>query len=90
MPERKTERVDVHAVIGEARNLYHLAGVSFVLELAAAGAVVLADREELRRVFINILGNSVQAMGQSGTIAISTWVLIDSAIARRNAILSGA
>ena len=73
MPERKTERVDVHAVIGEARNLYHLAGVSFVLELAAAGAVVLADREELRRVFINILGNSVQAMGQSGTIAISTF-----------------
>ncbi len=72
MPERKPDRVDVHAVIQEARNLYQLGEVTIELDLAATSAAVLADREELRRVFINILGNSVQATGQTGRIAIST------------------
>lgn len=73
MPERKVEPVDLHAILEEAKNLFHLESIAVVMELQADRSVVLADREELRRVFINILRNSVQAMDEHGEIVVATF-----------------
>jgi signal transduction histidine kinase len=72
MPERSPEPVDVHEILREALNLYHAGAIRIETDLGATASVVRADREELRRAFINVLRNSVQAMGESGTIRIAT------------------
>ncbi|TAK65005.1 MAG: ATP-binding protein, partial [Bacteroidetes bacterium] len=43
--------------------------------------IILADKEELRRAFMNIIRNSVQAMNEMGTISIR------SSIEKQNAII---
>jgi signal transduction histidine kinase len=45
-------------------------GVTFSLDLPDEQAVVVADVDELRRVFINLFRNSVQAMGGRGSVHI--------------------
>ncbi len=73
MPERKLEVCDLHEILGEARDLYAQDGkISFRTDLAAGHPRVNADREELRRVFINILRNAVQAMEHGGTVTMIT------------------
>jgi signal transduction histidine kinase len=72
MPERRAEPVDVHEILREALNLYASAAIRIETDLLAGASVVRADREELRRAFINVLRNSVQAMGDAGTITIAT------------------
>jgi signal transduction histidine kinase len=73
MPERKLMYCDVHEVLTEARNLFQQqASVSFSQEFLARKSVVLADREELRRAFINVLRNAIQAMKDEGSIAFKT------------------
>ncbi|HEY6192135.1 MAG TPA: ATP-binding protein [Bacteroidota bacterium] len=73
MPERKLEVCDIHEILGEARDLYEQDGkIKFVTDFGPGHPRVNADREELRRVFINILRNAVQAMEHGGTVAMST------------------
>jgi signal transduction histidine kinase len=73
MPERKLEVCDIHEILGEARDLYEQDGkIKFITDFGPGHPRVNADREELRRVFINILRNSVQAMEHGGTVAMST------------------
>ena len=75
MPERQLTRCDMNEVVGEAIRLFaREEGVRFETDLAAGLPPVLADREELRRAFINVFRNSVQAMGGVGTIAVATSV----------------
>ena len=73
MPERKVEVCSVHEILRETVNLFQqYRSVVFEMELRAESAEVSADREELRRAFINILQNAVQAMNERGTISIKT------------------
>ncbi len=73
MPERKLETCDVHGILAEARHLYEQDGkIAFRSDLAPGKLLVSADPDELRRVFINILRNSVQAMEGRGVISLST------------------
>jgi len=37
--------------------------------------LVMADKDELRRAFVNILRNAVQAIGDRGTVEVSTHVV---------------
>jgi signal transduction histidine kinase len=73
MPERKLARCTMNEVLGEAVRLFEREeGVHFETSLAPDLPDVLADREELRRAFINVIRNSVQAMEGRGTIDVET------------------
>jgi len=75
MPDRRFERVDVHQVLKESVSLFdHVSGVQFRPRFSAATPVVIADRDELRRVFVNVLRNSIQAMEAKGTISVETVI----------------
>jgi len=75
MPERKFERVDVRQLLQETVTLFReLQGIEFRSKFSETPAILIADRDELRRVFINIIRNSVQAMDKGGSITIETSV----------------
>jgi two-component system nitrogen regulation sensor histidine kinase NtrY len=73
MPKAQLERCDVHAVIKEAVALFGTEGaIQIETGLYAEAAYVLADHEELRRAFINIIRNGIQAMNNVGRMLIAT------------------
>ncbi len=73
MPERNLQVCNVHAILEETKQLFQqVPGVTFVMRIDAAESVVRADHEELRRAFINIIRNALQAMNDSGTVIIQT------------------
>jgi len=75
MPERTFERVDMNELLKETINLFNeVQGIEFRSTLGETPAVVIADRDELRRVFINIVRNSVQAMEGGGVIVVELKV----------------
>lgn len=69
--------IDVHETIRDvARFLTPLArraGVEIALDLAAGDALVTGDEIQIRQVFVNLIMNSIQAMGSGGgRLALST------------------
>jgi nitrogen fixation/metabolism regulation signal transduction histidine kinase len=73
MPRRAIERCSVHALLSDAMSLYNQhRNVRWKSNLAAPVDTVNVDPEELRRAFVNILRNSLQAIEQKGTIEIQT------------------
>jgi len=63
LPRRRVERLDLRAVAKEAADLMHDedASATIDLRLPHTSLFVEADHEELRRVFINLVKNAVQA-----------------------------
>lgn len=75
MPERKFERVNLQQLLGETMRLFGgVSGIEFRAKISDTLAIVVADGDELRRVFINIIRNSVQAMDKGGLITIESDV----------------
>lgn len=75
MPERMFERVDVHQLLREAAQLFsEVKGIEIQTKFSDIGPSLIADREELRRVCINIIRNAIQAMDERGNITIGTRV----------------
>lgn len=75
MPERRFERVDLVQLLMESINLFkEVDDVAFRASLSDAPVFVVADKDELRRVFINIIRNSIQAMDKGGTIGVALTV----------------
>ena len=75
MPERHFERVDLAGLLMDSVNLFkEVKAVTFRTSLSVSPSFVIADKDELRRVFINILRNSVQAMEQGGVISVDLTV----------------
>jgi two-component system nitrogen regulation sensor histidine kinase NtrY len=73
MPERKFERVCIDDLLKETINLFReVQGISFIDQLASPTVKVIADSDQLRGVFINIIRNAIQAIEKTGTITIST------------------
>jgi len=73
MPKRQLEEYDVNAVLRESVHLFSQdSGVRFEVTADASVPPVTADREELRRAFINIIRNGIQAMDGRGKIVITT------------------
>jgi two-component system nitrogen regulation sensor histidine kinase NtrY len=73
MPERKLEPCLVHDLLLDAVRLFaQEKKVQFKVDLAEGKATILADKEELRRVFINVLRNAVQAITGEGEIRVTT------------------
>ncbi len=68
MPTRMMEPLDLNAVIREAVDLMQAEGdVEIRMDLYPEPLVLEADREELRRIFINLIKNAFQAMAFSPT-----------------------
>lgn len=73
MPEHREEDVDIQEVVSEAVKLFdEHKDLEMRFAHVSGPTVVRGDREELRRAFINILRNAVQAMNEKGTIVIGT------------------
>ncbi|MEX0602191.1 MAG: ATP-binding protein [Bacteroidota bacterium] len=71
MPERAYEHVEVRTLLDEAIALFrNMKGIEFRTNFADTEAALVGDRDELRRVFINLIRNSVQAMDGAGTITV--------------------
>ncbi|MDX1438428.1 MAG: ATP-binding protein [Rubricoccaceae bacterium] len=65
LPQHKPEPVDLHEVVREAADLFSAeAGeeATISLSLNAERSVVDTDREEIRRLFINLFKNALQAV----------------------------
>ena len=80
MPMRSPETVDLGDVAREAAALFEGEvaendHATFHLELADRSLLVMADREELRRVIVNLLTNALQALpsGEPGEIRMRSW-----------------
>ncbi|HEY4612288.1 MAG TPA: ATP-binding protein, partial [Bacteroidota bacterium] len=83
MPERTFERVDVHQLLMETVGLFQeIQGVEFRTNFSDIVPTLVADRDELRRVFINLIRNSVQAMEQGGTVSVDTSVVDHRCVVR--------
>lgn len=73
MPRAQLEKCSVNDILREAVSLFEQENrIVFEINFASLLPPVKADREELRRAFINILRNAIQAMNGEGRIIIST------------------
>ena len=73
MPERKYERVGIDALLKETINVFKdIQGITFIDQLASPEVKVIADSDQLRGVFINIIRNAIQAIEKEGIITITT------------------
>ena len=75
MPTRILERLDLNAVVREAVALMQEeADADIELHLDAEPLIVEADREELRRIYINLIKNALQALldDGEGRVTVST------------------
>lgn len=72
MPTRHLERLDLNDVVREAGVLMQEeAGTDITFDLADAPLIVEADREELRRSYINLIKNALQAVPEDRAPAIA-------------------
>lgn len=73
MPESKFEKIDLHALLKETMILFReIRGITFVDRCMPSSVFVVADRDQLRGVFINIIRNAIQAIKEHGTITVGT------------------
>jgi len=71
MPQRTFERIDVQQSLEEAVALFKdFRGIEFRTIFSDVHMHIVADRDELRRAFVNLIRNSVQAMPKGGVITI--------------------
>lgn len=74
MPRRNYERTSINEVIEEVVSLYSRAdNVTFRKSLDPSAGDVWADKQELNRVFQNLIKNSLQAIEENGLIEVKTY-----------------
>jgi len=73
LPGKNYTETDLNEIIGEVISLYKLSpNIEFVQDLNSNIGFISADKQELNRVFQNLVKNSVQSIGVNGKIEIST------------------
>ncbi len=71
---RNYEEVNLNEVIGEVVMLYERApDITFITAFDKNISNILADKQELNRVFQNLVKNSIQAIEEKGTIELKTY-----------------
>lgn len=71
---RHYQETELNEVIEEVISLYTPApNVEFRKELDKNAGTIFADRQELNRVFQNLIKNSIQATGEDGIIEVRTY-----------------
>lgn len=71
MPSLKLENVDILSVIKDTINLYQDEKIKIEFKTQVENAVVEADKNHLRRIFINMIRNSIQANANRIIIEVS-------------------
>lgn len=72
-----TEDVNVNELIDEVLLIVNKYALNKRIELICEygkDIIIMGDKEKLKQVFINVILNSIQSMGNGGTISISTEV----------------
>lgn len=78
MPKSRLEKLSVNDVLREAVSLFEQDDrVQCEMKLEPRLPPIMADREELRRAFINIIRNGIQAMNGAGKILVSSALVHD-------------
>jgi len=74
MPAAQLAPNDLNEIIGEALSLYQQSHrkISFTFAPDLTAPTLNLDRDQIKRVFINLLENAIAAMPGEGTIAIAT------------------
>jgi signal transduction histidine kinase len=73
MPRAHLETCNVNAILSESVHLFDQgANVEFTLNLDPNLRPLMADHEELRRAFINVIRNGIQAMENRGRMVITS------------------
>ena len=77
LPLARPEPVAVLPVVKESLDLYEGWAKEKKIETGHSGedGVVVADREELRRLFINLLENAFEAVGTDGSVRVASRVV---------------
>lgn len=71
MPKRNLEQVDINQIILEAVGVYaEDKSLNIEHDLTGGSNIVLCDREETRRIFLNLIKNAKQAMEEGGTVRL--------------------
>ena len=86
MPAPQMARQSLHDVVRDVVALYRGAhrDVQFLTELDDALPYLNFDREQINRVFVNLLDNAVQAMEQRGRV----WITTRHDVKRRRAVVT--
>jgi two-component system, NtrC family, nitrogen regulation sensor histidine kinase NtrY len=86
LPAPQMTRQSLHEVVREVATLYREAqkDLELILELDEDLPPINFDREQLRRVFVNLFDNAVQAMNQKGRL----WVETKYDTKRRRAVVT--
>jgi PAS domain S-box-containing protein len=77
MPERRVESTDLNEIVAESLAQYERAlasSVGITKDLRAAIPAVDVDRDEMKRVFLNIIENAVQAMPGGGSLQVTSGI----------------
>ncbi len=75
LPVVNREPTDLNVPVEDALNLFEPAlpdGVTLVRDLADDIPEVMLDLEQIRRLTINLIRNSIDAMGEEGTLTVTT------------------
>ena len=74
LPAPQMARQSLHDVLREVATLYREAqkDIELIIELDEGLPAINFDREQLKRVFVNLFDNAVQAMNQKGRLWVST------------------
>jgi PAS domain S-box-containing protein len=77
-------KVDIHSAIEDILLFYEKRfrenNIKIKKDFAPDPAIVLASRDQLRQVFINIISNAMDAMPERGTLSISTNIRNNNAV----------
>ena len=84
MPEARLEPGELGPLLDEVAALYSGAypDVTFVREYDPALPVVMVDKEQIRRVFINLFDNAVAALDGKGRVWVSAALDAETGVAR--------
>jgi two-component system nitrogen regulation sensor histidine kinase NtrY len=74
LPAPQMVRQSLHEVLQEVLTLYRAAqkDIDLIVDLDADLPPINFDREQLKRVFVNLFDNAIQAMNQKGRLWVST------------------
>ena len=82
LPAAQLTSLDLSTLLEELAQLYASAGTNLTLALAEDAPSIEADKNQLRQLFHNLIGNAIDAtaeLGRTPEITISTHVLRDAA-----------
>lgn len=75
MPEGNKEIIELNLILQELKQLYQFADeAEVIINIPEEKIYIFADKEQILRVFINIIKNALQAMKEFGKIEIRTEI----------------